>query len=140
LEGVPQYVHAGVEVQDNVARFDSVECDLGGGDAAQCGCGHGHAGGRRLRRCQLPEQPPLLADVAAGGEGGLPQESVEVLSLLTEDLPSVGWAALPGGLAHVNPLLKFPGGRATTRLAARQVRRRHRITVIRATDLGHRRS
>src|SRR5437879_8529496 len=25
LEGVPQYVHAAVEVQDNVARFDSVD-------------------------------------------------------------------------------------------------------------------
>ena len=43
-------------------------------------------------------------------------------------------AALPGGLAHVNPLLKFPGGRrATARLAARQVRRRHLIPVIRVS-------
>jgi hypothetical protein len=43
-------------------------------------------------------------------------------------------AALPGGLAHVNPLLKFPAGRrATASVAARQVRRHHRITVIRAT-------
>ena len=68
-EGVPQYVHAAVEVQDDVARFDSVDCDLGGGDAAQRGCGHGHVGGQRLRRGQLLQQPPLLADVAAGGEG-----------------------------------------------------------------------
>jgi hypothetical protein len=40
----------------------------------------------------------------------------------------------PGSLAHVSPLLKLPAGRrAATRLAARQVRRRHRIMVIRAT-------
>ena len=69
LEGVPQDVHAAVEVQDNMARFDSVDCDLGGRDAAQCGCGHGHVGGQRLRRGQLAEQSPLLADVAVGGEG-----------------------------------------------------------------------
>jgi hypothetical protein len=46
----------------------------------------------------------------------------------------LGWefAWQPGGLAHINPLLKTPGGRrAITRLAARQVRRRHRIAVIR---------
>src|SRR6516162_4173272 len=31
-------------------------------------------------------------------------------SVLTEDLPSagVGWAALPGGLAHVGPLPEYP--------------------------------
>jgi hypothetical protein len=50
LEGVPHYVHAAVEVQDNVARFDSVDGDLGGWDAAQHGCGHGHVGGQWLRR------------------------------------------------------------------------------------------
>jgi hypothetical protein len=63
--------------------------------------------------------------------------------VLTEDLPSVGvgWATHPGGLAHVNPLLKFPAGRqATASLAARQVRRRHRITVIRATGAPQNRS
>ena len=49
-EGVPHHVHAAVEVQNNVARFDSVDRDLGGRDAAQCGCGHGHVGGQRLRR------------------------------------------------------------------------------------------
>ena len=69
LEGVPHHVYAGVEVQDDMARFDSVDCDLGGWDAAQCGCGHGHVGGQRLRRCQLLQQPPLLADIAVGGEG-----------------------------------------------------------------------
>jgi hypothetical protein len=46
----------------------------------------------------------------------------------------VGLAALPRGLAHIDPLLKFPAGRrATARLAAGQVRRRHLIPVIRAT-------
>jgi uridylate kinase len=40
----------------------------------------------------------------------------------------------PRGLCPVHPLLKFPAGRrATTRLAAGQVSRRHRIMVIRAT-------
>jgi hypothetical protein len=58
-----------MEVQDNMARFDSAYGDLGGWDAAQYGCGHGHVGRQRLRRYQLPEQPPLLADVDAGGEG-----------------------------------------------------------------------
>ena len=48
--GVPHHVHAAVEVENNVARFDSVDRDLGGWDAAQCGCGHGHVGGQRLRR------------------------------------------------------------------------------------------
>jgi hypothetical protein len=69
LESVPQDVHAAVEVQDDMARFDSVDRDLGGGDAAQRGCGHGHVGGQRLGRGQLPEQLPLLADVHVGGKG-----------------------------------------------------------------------
>ena len=58
LEGVPYHVHAAVEVKNNVARFDSVDGDLGSWDAAQCGCGHGHIGGQRLRGGQLPEPPP----------------------------------------------------------------------------------
>jgi hypothetical protein len=42
-------------------------------------------------------------------------------------------AALSGGLVDVNPLLRFPGGRrATTSVAARQVRRHHLILVIRS--------
>ena len=65
----PQYVHAAVEVKNNVARFDSADGDLGGWDAAQCGCGHGHLDGQRLRRQQLTEQSPLLVDIAADGEG-----------------------------------------------------------------------
>jgi hypothetical protein len=69
LEGVAQDVHAAVKVQDHMAGFGSVDGDLGGRDAAQCGCGHGHAGRQRLRRCQLREQPPQLADVGVGGEG-----------------------------------------------------------------------
>jgi hypothetical protein len=69
LEGVSQYIHAAVEVNYNVARFDPVDCDLGGWDAAQCGCGHGHVGGQRLRRYQLSEQSPLLVDIAVDREG-----------------------------------------------------------------------
>jgi hypothetical protein len=68
-EGVPHHVHAAVEVQNDVARFDSVDRDLGGQDTAQFAFGHGHVGGQRLRREQLSEEPPLLVDVAAGGEG-----------------------------------------------------------------------
>ena len=49
-EGVPHHVHAAVEVKNNVARFDSVNGDLGGRDAAKGGCGHGHVAGQRLRR------------------------------------------------------------------------------------------
>jgi hypothetical protein len=52
-----------------MARFDSVDGDLGGWDAAQCGWGHGHVGGQRLRRQQLPKLSPLLVEVAVGGEG-----------------------------------------------------------------------
>ena len=33
-EGIGHHVHAAVEVQNSVARFDSVDCDLGGRDAA----------------------------------------------------------------------------------------------------------
>ena len=58
-----------MEVENDVARFDPVDCDLGGWDAAQCGCGHGHIDGQRLRRYQLFEQPPLLVDIDVGGEG-----------------------------------------------------------------------
>jgi hypothetical protein len=52
-----------------MTRFDSVNGDLRGRDAAQYGGGHGHAGRQRLRRYQLPEQSPLLVDIAADGEG-----------------------------------------------------------------------
>jgi hypothetical protein len=69
LEGVLQHVHAAVEVQDNMAGFDSVDGDLGRRDAAQRGGGHGHAGRQRLRRGLLREQPPQLADAHVGGEG-----------------------------------------------------------------------
>ena len=49
-EGVPHHVHAAVEVKNNVPRFDSVNGDLGGWDAAKCGRGHGHVAGQWLRR------------------------------------------------------------------------------------------
>ena len=48
-ERVPDHVHASVEVENHVARFDSADRDLGGRDAAQFGSGHGHVGGQRLR-------------------------------------------------------------------------------------------
>jgi hypothetical protein len=81
-EGVPDDVHAAVEVKNNVARFDAVDRDLGGRDAAQRGCGHGHVDRQRLRRCQLSEQSPLLVDVTPDREGGLPQDCVKGLLLL----------------------------------------------------------
>ena len=49
-EGVPHHVHAAVEVENNVPRLDSVDRDLGSWDSAECGGGHGHLGGQRLRR------------------------------------------------------------------------------------------
>ena len=49
-EGVPHHVHPAVEVENNMAGFDSLDSDLGGWDAAKCGGGHGHFGGQRLRR------------------------------------------------------------------------------------------
>ena len=49
-EGVRHHIHAAVKVKNNVARFDSVDGDLGGRDAAQLGCGHRHLGRQRLRR------------------------------------------------------------------------------------------
>jgi hypothetical protein len=58
-----------VEVENNVARFDPVDRDLGGWHAAQRGCGYGHVGPQRLRRQQLLQQAPLLVDIAVGGEG-----------------------------------------------------------------------
>ena len=67
-ERVAQHVYAAVEVQHHVAGFDAADGDLGGRDAAQFGGGHGHAGGQRLRREQLPQLPPLLVHVAGGGE------------------------------------------------------------------------
>ena len=67
--GVPHHVHAAVEVENHVARLDSVDCDLGGWDAAQLGCGHSHVGGQRLRRQQLSERSPLLVDIGVVGEG-----------------------------------------------------------------------
>jgi len=58
-----------MEVKNNMPRFDSVDCDLGGWDGTQCGCGHEHVGGQRLRRRQLSHQSLLRVDVGADGEG-----------------------------------------------------------------------
>jgi hypothetical protein len=124
LGGASQYVHAPMEVQDNMARYGPVDRDLGGRDAAQCGRGHGDVSGQRLRRGQVAEQSPLLIDINVGGEGGLPQDRFEVLLLL----------GAHGGSPSVE------AGWAITRLAAKQVRRHHRITVIRAARTRHNRS
>jgi hypothetical protein len=68
-EGVPQHVHATVEVENDVARFGLINGDLGRSDAPECGFGHGHLGRQRLRREQLLQRSPLLVDIAVGGEG-----------------------------------------------------------------------
>jgi hypothetical protein len=120
-EGVTQYIDAAMEVKNNIARFDSVDSDLGGWDATQCACGHGHTGGQRLRRCELVCPPPLLADVAVCREGPLPQDCLEVLSLL--------------GAHGRSP---FGMRQASHRLAASEVRAPHRISVIRATFASRR--
>jgi hypothetical protein len=80
--GVPHHVHARVEVENHVARLDAVDRDLGGRHAAQRALGHGHVRWQGLRREQLPEQAPLLVDIAVGGEGRLAQDRIEGLSLL----------------------------------------------------------
>ena len=92
LEGVPQDVYAAVEVQDNVAGLGSVDGDLGGGDAAQRGGGHGDLGGQRLRgeqlrssrRCSLRSMPAGKADCRKIAS------RFSRCSVLTQDLPSVG--------------------------------------------------
>src|SRR2546428_529206 len=101
------------------------------------GSGCADVSSRSSRRCSLTSLPTGKADCRRIAS------RFSRCSVLTEDLPSVGvgLAALPGGLAHVSPLLEFPAGRrAATRLAARQVRRRHRILVIRATGAPQNRS
>jgi hypothetical protein len=80
--GVAHHVDAAVEIEDNVASLYTVDCDLGGRDAAQCGWGHGDVRGQRLRREQFSENAPLLIDVAADGEGSLSEDRVKGLSLL----------------------------------------------------------
>ncbi|HXJ63618.1 MAG TPA: hypothetical protein VNN79_07670 [Actinomycetota bacterium] len=64
-----------------MARFDSVDRDLGRRDAAECGCGHGDFSRQRLRRNQLAELSPLLIDAGVGRKGALPQDRVEVRTL-----------------------------------------------------------
>jgi len=81
-ECVPHHVHATVEVENDVARFDPVNGDLGGRNAAQRGCGHCDLGRERLRRQQLFQESPLLLDIAVRGERSLSQDRVEGLSLL----------------------------------------------------------
>jgi hypothetical protein len=49
-EGVPHHIHATMEVKNDVPRFDPGNGDLGGGDAAEGGRGHGYVAWQRLRR------------------------------------------------------------------------------------------
>jgi hypothetical protein len=69
LEGVPEDIHAAMEVQDDMARLDPVNGEIGSRDTAQLGFRHSHVRGHWPRRCPLPHQPPLLADAAADGDG-----------------------------------------------------------------------
>src|SRR6266496_4176983 len=101
------------------------------------GSGCADVNSRSSRRCSLTSLPAGKADCRRIAS------RFSRCSVLTQDLPSVGIrpAALPGGLAQVNPLLKIPAGRrATARLAARQVSRRHLILVIRETGAPQHRS
>jgi hypothetical protein len=97
-EGVPQHVHAAVEVHDDMARFDPIDRDLGGWDAPECRFGHGHIGGQRLCRYQLPQQATLLVHVAVRGERSLPQDRVEAFSLFDAHRRPPVAAAPPTGL------------------------------------------
>ena len=102
-EGVPEHIHAAVKVQDNVARLDPIDRDLGGSDPAERGFGHCHVGRQRLRRYQLLEQAPLFIDIGVRGEGSLSQDRVEGLSLLGahrgSPLAAAGSTALMGAPA-----------------------------------------
>jgi len=83
---------------------------------------------RSSRRCSLTSLPAGKADCRRIAS------RFSRCSVLTEDLPSVGVgsAALPGGLAYAEPVPKsLPGGGPLARLAARQVKGRHLIQVIR---------
>ncbi len=145
-EGVPQHVHAAMEVQNNMPKFDSVDGDLGGRGrhpvrlrsrshrpaAAAPMTTPGAAAAARRRRCR---QGRLTA------AGLLRGSHAARYSRRISPSVGIGWAAHPGGLARVKPLLKFPAGRrAIASLAARQVTRRHRITVIRAAGAPQNRS
>src|SRR4029078_2690312 len=99
--------------------------------------GHGQLGRQRLRRNRLSEQSTLLVDIAVDGEGCVSEDCVDHRLLLGAHGGSpFGWlvGSTSGSLAHVNPLL-FPVGRpaSSASLAAKQVKRPHRITVIRTT-------
>jgi hypothetical protein len=98
------------------------------------GIGCADSSSRSSRRCSMASLPAGKADCRKIAS------RVSRCSVLMEDVPSDGWfGSAPGSLACVSPLLKFPAGRrAAASLAARQVRRRHRIMVIRATGDFHR--
>jgi len=85
----------------------SVDGDLGDWDSAQCGRRPGHVGGQRLGREQRLELSSLLVDVGDGGEGSLPQECVESLSLFSAHGESVhppfGWNS-PGTTQTGSPM------------------------------------
>src|SRR6266700_6746865 len=80
------------------------------------GSGCADTSSRSSRRCSLTSMPAGKADCRRIAS------RVSRCSVLTEELPSVGVsvAAPPGGLSHVNPLMKFPDGEAGHCQACRQ--------------------
>ena len=101
------------------------------------GSGCADVSSRSSRRCSLTSMPTGKADCRRIAS------RFSRCSVLTEDLPSVcgRLGSAPRGSPMPIQLPKFPAGRrATARLAARKVRRRHRITVIRATGAPQNRS
>src|SRR6266704_950622 len=80
------------------------------------GSGCADTSSRSSRRCPLTSMPAGKADCRRIAS------RVSRCSVLTEELPSFGVsvAAPPGGLSHVNPLLKFPAGEAGHYQACRQ--------------------
>ena len=85
------------------------------------------------RRCPLLQQPPLLTDVAVNGDQGPPQgyKDSPTLPQSTEDLPSVVAGQEAHQVVRQVSACSSCWARASTRLVAGGVSRRHWITVIR---------
>jgi hypothetical protein len=101
------------------------------------GSGCADSNSRSCRRCSLTSLSAGKADCRRIAS------RFSRCSVLTEDFPSVGirQAAPQAGSPMSIRCCKFPAGRrAATRLAAGQVRRRHRIMVIRAAGAPQNRS
>ena len=140
-ECVRDHVHAAVEVQNNVARFDSVDRDLGGRDAAQL-----RLRSRSRRRAAAAPMSPARSSsrcsstLLSTGKADCRRIASRVsrCSVLTEDLPSVGLVWQRSRLARpCQSAAEVSCQEAGDGQPRRQTGEgRHRITVIRASRSG----